>query len=81
VPGADAVKSVRIEVEYEDGRTETWPGMVGVVFDSEDMMLLEVFPKETPRGEVKEIARWLRDEAKSLERELKRTEKGRSARS
>jgi len=66
------VRSVKVEVEYEDGQVEIYPGLVGVVFNEEDLMVLEVIPRKVTVEEMEVITKWLREELRGLEKELKR---------
>jgi len=74
-PNENNVVGIRVLVEYESGEVVEYDGIVGVVFNQEELVSLEKFPQKRPPGEPRQLVKMLKDMVRDLDRRAKEYEK------
>jgi len=69
------IKSARVLVEFEDGDVEEYEGLVGILFDSEELISFEQFPKWLRIGHVEQLVKMLRASARDIDARLKQAKR------
>jgi len=69
------IKRTRVLVEFEDGDMEEYEGLVGILFDNEELVSFEQFPKWLRIGHVEQITKMLKASIRDIDARLKQAKR------